>query len=965
MGGDPRARAPLPGVDRDAIRFQVVSEGERGLLGVGYTPARVVASAHARGAAPERAAPDATSDQAAVVRELLERSSTAIGVPRRIASTRATTRSSRRSRAPTRRADRAARPDDRRPAVPRQRDRRTAVGRTSAPVVGRRGRLPRPPRGDARGDRAPLRRAGVPRPGTRVELEPMTAVERKVVHEALKDDPEVETASEGTRAQPVRRRAPSPRRRLTVDRARLLDALARARVVATPGLTAIRDPRDAARRAARRRAARRRRSSPRATGPIVDVGSGGGTPGIPLAAALPDREVTLLEAERRKCDFLETWTAELPNLRVVWGRAEEQPLESSASRSPRRSPPPPVAAEWCLPLVREGGVVVLWVGPSRPSRRGRRGRRAARRRGRVDAPPGSLVRPQGRPDAAGIPAPHRRGEEAAARLSDAPTGRGGIRHRRDNGGCTPGSTRSRTRRAASARRRPPSTSPPASPRPASACCSSISTRRRTRPRGSATRANGASTHDLLDGVPLARPRASRPRSRTSTSSRPSPSSRRRGRSSRALAGGERYLADALAARHASRIASSSSTARRRFGPLTVNALAAADRVIVPVQAEYYALEGLSQLLGSINLVKARLNPRLAVAGILLTMVDGRTRLVGRGRAGAAPPLRRPRLLHDRAPLGAPRRGAEPRAPCDRLRPPLGRRGGLLEGGDGACRASSDTPRRGLGRGLEVLIGGSAAQAELLHLPVEAIHPNPRQPRTPVRAGGDLGPRRLDPAPGRAAAGRRAPARRGRFRADRRRAPLARRPGGGHPHAPAVVRDADDRDTLLLGLVENVAREDLSPVEEARAYALLMDEFELSLGESPSASAARSRESPTACACSSCRRRCSGCWRAATSPRGTPEPCSRSPTTTRGCGSQADRLGGHDGARGRAGGAGGWRPPTPTARPGRTVDPALADRARAAAERLTGLPTRVAGGRLEIHFGDETRLAELVETLEAL
>jgi chromosome partitioning protein len=63
-----------------------------------------------------------------------------------------------------------------------------------------------------------------------------------------------------------------------------------------------------------------------------------------------------------------------------------------------------------------------------------------------------------------------------------------------------------------------------------------------------------------------------------------------------------------------------------YGPLTVNALAAADRVIVPVQAEYYALEGLSQLLGSIELVKARLNPRLGIAGILLTMVDGRTRL---------------------------------------------------------------------------------------------------------------------------------------------------------------------------------------------------------------------------------------------------------------------------------------------------------------------------------------------------
>jgi chromosome partitioning protein len=63
-----------------------------------------------------------------------------------------------------------------------------------------------------------------------------------------------------------------------------------------------------------------------------------------------------------------------------------------------------------------------------------------------------------------------------------------------------------------------------------------------------------------------------------------------------------------------------------FGPLTVNALAAADRVLIPVQAEYYALEGLTQLVRSIDLIKARLNPRLAVGGVLLTMVDGRTRL---------------------------------------------------------------------------------------------------------------------------------------------------------------------------------------------------------------------------------------------------------------------------------------------------------------------------------------------------
>jgi chromosome partitioning protein len=63
-----------------------------------------------------------------------------------------------------------------------------------------------------------------------------------------------------------------------------------------------------------------------------------------------------------------------------------------------------------------------------------------------------------------------------------------------------------------------------------------------------------------------------------------------------------------------------------LGPLTVNALAAADRVLVPVQAEYYALEGLSQLLHSVELVRRRLNPRLVIAGVLLTMVDRRTRL---------------------------------------------------------------------------------------------------------------------------------------------------------------------------------------------------------------------------------------------------------------------------------------------------------------------------------------------------
>ena len=97
-------------------------------------------------------------------------------------------------------------------------------------------------------------------------------------------------------------------------------------------------------------------------GPIVDVGSGGGAPGIPIAHALPEREVVLLEAERRKCDFLERVAP--ANARVVWGRAEEQETDWAGVAVAKALAQPPTAAEWCLPLVRPGGAVVLWVGPT-------------------------------------------------------------------------------------------------------------------------------------------------------------------------------------------------------------------------------------------------------------------------------------------------------------------------------------------------------------------------------------------------------------------------------------------------------------------------------------------------------------------------------------------------------------------------------------------------------------------------
>jgi chromosome partitioning protein len=189
--------------------------------------------------------------------------------------------------------------------------------------------------------------------------------------------------------------------------------------------------------------------------------------------------------------------------------------------------------------------------------------------------------------------------------------------------------------------------------------------------GLGERANGTSSYDLLDGAPLGElAKPTRFRNLYLVPSKPD------------LAGavvelarredGERFLAESLA--HAgSDYGFVFLDCPPSLGPLTVNALAAADRVLVPVQAEYYALEGLSQLLHSIDLVRARLNPMLSVAGVLLTMVDARTRLsadvehelrrhlgqlvfqtsVPRSvRLAEAPSFGLPAIVHDRRSAGA-------------------------------------------------------------------------------------------------------------------------------------------------------------------------------------------------------------------------------------------------------------------------------------------------------------------------
>jgi ParB family chromosome partitioning protein len=273
------------------------------------------------------------------------------------------------------------------------------------------------------------------------------------------------------------------------------------------------------------------------------------------------------------------------------------------------------------------------------------------------------------------------------------------------------------------------------------------------------------------------------------------------------------------------------------------------------------------------------------------------------------------------------------------------------------------PRRGLGRGFEVLVGGSA-DGELAHLPVEQIRPNARQPRKrfdhepiagladSIRTQGMIQPVVVRP---RLEGGYELIAGERRWRAARE---------AGVATIPAVIREADDRDSLLLGLVENVAREDLSPVEEARGYAVLLDEFELSLGEvaervgrsKPAISnKMRLLELPDDVLAMVERRELSeGHARAVLA---VPDQAERRKLAKRivayGLSVRA--------AEKEARAAGARRKP----RRKTPVDPVLAQRVKDGLQRLTGLEARVAAGRVELSYADEHDLEELADILDRL
>jgi ParB family transcriptional regulator, chromosome partitioning protein len=278
-------------------------------------------------------------------------------------------------------------------------------------------------------------------------------------------------------------------------------------------------------------------------------------------------------------------------------------------------------------------------------------------------------------------------------------------------------------------------------------------------------------------------------------------------------------------------------------------------------------------------------------------------------------------------------------------------------------APNQPARRGLGRGLEVLIGGATSATELLQIPLGSIRPNTRQPRRHLDADGISGLAESVRAQGVVQPVVVRPVKGGSYEliAGERRWRAAR--AAGLATIPALVRETDDRESLVLALVENVAREDLSPIEEARAYATLMDEFDLSLGD---VAERVGRSKPTV----------SNRVRLLELPDDVIGLVERG-LLTEGHARAVLSVPGHDERRAlarkvvaqglsvraterAARWAGASRKPRKNAR----VDPSLAARAREGIERITGRAARVTDTRIEISFADDVELAEIVEALEA-
>ena len=309
-----------------------------------------------------------------------------------------------------------------------------------------------------------------------------------------------------------------------------------------------------------------------------------------------------------------------------------------------------------------------------------------------------------------------------------------------------------------------------------------------------------------------------------------------------------------------------------LGLLTINAFVAAREVLIPIQCEYYALEGLSQLLSNIELIEKHLNPELRLSTILLTMYDARTNLAQQVAEEVREHFPDAGARHGHPPLGARLRGAELRPDRHQLRRAVARlalvpRGRRRDRPSRRCRTRGDelmaTKRTGLGRGIGALIPtattASAADrstcssrrgldagdgdrrgragrrrrglvavpgARLANLDPHDIVPNAAQPRTsstPTTSPSSCTASASSACCSRSSCGR-TPTCRASTSSSWASAACARPRRPASTSIPAVVKDTADEDMLRDALLENLHRSQLNPLEEASAYQQLLADF---------------------------------------------------------------------------------------------------------------------------------------------
>lgn len=273
-----------------------------------------------------------------------------------------------------------------------------------------------------------------------------------------------------------------------------------------------------------------------------------------------------------------------------------------------------------------------------------------------------------------------------------------------------------------------------------------------------------------------------------------------------------------------------------LGQLSINAFTASDSILIPVQSEYYAMEGLSQLLNTIRLVQKHFNKNLGVEGVLLTMLDARTNLGAEVVKEVQSYFNKkvyktiiPRItkLAEAPSYGQPITEYAPKSRGSQVYDSLAKEVLKAHG-----KNSKEPKKRGLGRGLEALFDESPQvqeTEEITEIPLDEIRPNPYQPRKTfdnkslkelsesIKENGVFQPIIIRKSVNgyEIIAGER------RFRASK----LAKK-----KTIPAIIRKFDEAQMMEVAVLENLQREDLTPLEEAQAYEMLQKNLGLTQAE---------------------------------------------------------------------------------------------------------------------------------------